>query len=237
MRPRPEKQRPAGGGPTAKRTTGTPRLFNPNAVTPAPQDADAIPDNVFLGIRPGGGITGALPEQPRNGCDLAAGAETPAISDDEHEAACGRLRAALSTIEMRDPATLQRLIREMREPGWPDALETAWEATTTPRGKIYDAADGRGGGGALFRARLPRPWRHLVELNFDIQIAGGVCSPSMLVRQVAHAVRVSAQLKPDSQQAKELRIIADLFEQYPADAVDYAAEWAIHFDKRVGGPR
>jgi hypothetical protein len=147
------------------------------------------------------------------------------------------LRAALFTMDMEDPATYQRMIRETREPGWPDALEVAREAATTPRGKIYDAADGRGGRGAFFRAQLPGPWRHQIELCFDIQIAGGIREPSLLVRHIAHNFRVGAHFFADTRDGDELRMLANLFEQYPAQAVDYAAEWATHFDKRMGTAR
>jgi hypothetical protein len=159
------------------------------------------------------------------------------MSDDEHEAICARLRAALPGMQLNNPEISQRIIREMREPGWPDAFELAREAATTPRGKIYDVQDGRGDGGAFFRAQLPGSWRHQIELGFDTQIAGGVWQPSMLIRHAAHTSRVLAQLNAGSQTGNELQTIADLFEQYPAQAVDYAADWVATFGARVGGPR
>jgi hypothetical protein len=143
------------------------------------------------------------------------------------------LRAAAANMEM-NAETVEELIRAAREPGWPDALDLAREAATTPRGRIYDAADGQGGRGHFFRSLLPGSWRHHIELGFDVQLLGGVQKPSMLVRQAAHIARVGAQMFAGSPHGAELRVVADLFERYPAQAVDYAAEWAATFNARVG---
>jgi hypothetical protein len=236
-RPRPRKQRPAGGGPIAEQTKGSTNGFNASAVSRTTQVGDAIPDKDVPASRTGQLVTGELREQLPDGSERAGEPKTRAISDDEHEAACAKSRELLYQVDGKNPETWRRMIRVTHEPGLPDPVEIAREAATTPRGNIYDRADGHGGGGAFFRAQLPGAWRYYIEHNFEVMLVGGLREPSMMIRHVAHQARVCAQLYADTRQGHELHMVANLFEQYPAQAVDYAEEWAAHFDKRAGSAR
>lgn len=179
-----------------------------------------------------------MPEQPHFFSDAAGEPERRAYDDDEHEAACANMRAALRSEEGLDSEPWQRMLRGASKAGWPqNGLEVAEEAAISTRGKIYDLADGRGGGGPFFRARIPGALRHHIELSFDLMFMGGVREPSMMIRLLAHMARDAARVHGDTPSGRELLTLADLFEEYPAQAVDYAAEWVAHVDKRMGGER
>jgi hypothetical protein len=179
-------------------------------------------------------VTGEPPEHPRQDSEAPAGREGAACRDDEHEAACANLRNALAGDEGVESQSWQRVLRRGRSIGWPEtSVDEAWEGLTGPWGTKFDAASGRGGEGSSFRARLPVSRRYHTELLIDLMISCGIREPSMMVRVLVHRARAAAAMHGDAPAGRELIALADLFERYPSQAVDYAAEWAACFDKRM----
>lgn len=169
-----------------------------------------------------------------------ATSETPepsgqmAGTPEDHEAACASLRSALANHQGTESERWQRVLQRGRKIGWPEAsVDEAWADITGPWGARFDDATGRGGQGAAFRARIPVVRRYHTELLFDLLMVHGIREPSMLIRVVVHRMRATACMLSDRARATELHNLAGLFERHPEEAVDYAAEWAMHFDKRM----